>query len=271
MIARRLSRLIAVIVFSGIAAPVLAQTPAGQPPKPIELKSNEGVLSLKYHATFQISGGFDLDVLGNVINGAIGAIDGQPTAIRQARPYPDVYVDVPKRAQISVGFGVFSRDEIIGRLSRATNPSQPLTDAGNIATPGGSKDLTVTFSPYREHAWEVGWRRYFVMTRRAKQYANFVYGVRTVDPISATFGITGADGTLGVARFYDRSKLKSFSLELGLTYEIAHIGLYAEVGGRWQQKLKRTDEDLATWSLQAANDTGIRFYMPLQFGVLFRL
>jgi hypothetical protein len=272
----RATRTLIVIVFAGLglAAPARAQAPAGgqlPPAAPIELKAQDAVPGLKYHASFQISTGFDLDVLGNIINGALGTIGTSQIAIRQARPYPDIYVTVPKRSQVTAGFGVFQHDEIIGRISRATYTADPLTDAGNFAGAAGNETVAVAFSPYREKTWEVGWRRYFVMTRRAKQYANFLYGVRTVDPISGVFSVSGPEGTLGTARMYDRSKLKSFSLEVGLTYEMAHAGLYVEFGGRWQQKLKRIDDDLAVWGLQEANNTGIRFYMPLQFGVLFRL
>ena len=231
----------------------------------------DATTGIKHHVSFGLSGGFDLDVFGDILMGGLGERNGQQLAVRQARPWPDIYVAVPKSAQVSVGFGVFRRDEVIARLSRATYTSEPVTDAGNFAGQTGSEALIASLSSYREQSWELGWRRYLAMTKRYKQYAQFLYGIRTVEPISATFSVDGPEGTLGTLRLYDRSKLKAMALEVGLTLEFGHVGVFTEVGAHWQGKLKGNDDDLATWSLQPINNTGARFYMPLQFGLLFRL
>ena len=193
---------------------------------------------------------------------------GNAVAVRQAAAYR---ISASRAETELVGYGLFQRDEIIARVSRATYTSDPLEQAGNFAGSAGRGDLTVTFSQYRERTWEVGWRHYLVMTRRAKQYANMIYGIRTVDPISAAFVVSDPVGSIGTFKLYDRSKLQTFSLEVGLTLEAAHVGVFAQVGARFQQRLTRNDEDLKLWSLEPVNDTGMRFYMPLQFGVLLRL
>jgi hypothetical protein len=203
--------------------------------------------------------------------GVLGTQNGTQIAIRQARPWPDIYVTIPKRVEATIGFAVFQKDEVLARIGRATYTSDPMTDAGNYATVQATGDVTLTMSQYRERAMELGWRHYLVMTRGVKQYANFTYGIRTVDPMSATLVANDGSQNFGTFRLYDRSRLRTMSLEIGLTYDIGHAGLFAEVGGRWQQRLARQDDDLIPWSMQELNNTGPRFYMPLQFGVLFRL
>ena len=257
----------AFVVCAAMAAPARAQLIAPATP----LMPQETLKGIEHHISFMISGGFDLDVLGYIVLGAVGAHDGTPLALREAHNWPDIYVAVPKRTQIALGYGVFQHDEIVGRLSRATYLSQPLTDAGNLASPNGSMVLGLDLSPYREKAWEVGWRHYMAMTRRYKQYANILYGVRTIDPIAVTFSTPGVTDPLGTLRLYDRSQVKSFGLEIGFCLEFGHAGVFAETGAHWQRRLKRVDDDLATWSLEGINDTGVRFYMPLQFGLVFRL
>ena len=229
------------------------------------------VRPIRHHISFMLSGGFDLDVFGNVIEGALGQRGGAQVAVRQSVAWPDIYVAVPKRADFSVGFGVFKKDEVVARVSRAIYTSEPLTDAGNYAGGGLVGDLTIDVSQYRERAWEIGMRHYLVLTPKVKQYANFMWGVRTIEPISANLVVSEPTGSIGTFRLYDQSKVKTISLEIGLTFEFGRVGLFAQVGGRYVYRLKRNDDELAEWSLQALNNSGSRFYMPAQFGVLFRL
>lgn len=273
MRARGRSRVAMMVLAAAAGLLSASEARAQQAPAPgaFQLIPAEPLQSVRYHASFMLSGGFDLDVFGNVLEGALGARDRAQLAVRQSVPWPDVYVAVPKRAELTVGFGVFRKDEVVLRLSHTTYTSEPLQDAGNYVEPGAAGDLTVGVSRYRERSWEIGWRHYLVLTRRVKQYANMIYGIRTVDPISADFLVSEPVGRIGTFRLYDRSEVPTISLELGLTFEAAHVGVFAQVGGRWQGKLRRNDDELAAWSLQGVNNTGPRLYIPLQFGVLFRL
>lgn len=251
------------------AAPARAQQPT--PPPGAFLLPQETLKGIKHHASFMLSGGFDLDVIGNVVEGALGQQGSTQIAVTQSLPWPDVYVAVPKRVEFVAGFGIFQKDEIIGRVSRTTYTADPVEKAGNYAGPGQAGDVTLNATPYRERSWEIGWRHYMVVKPRAKQYVNIVYGVRTVDPISVDFRAAEPVGHLGTLRAYGQSRPKTFGLELGLTFEAGHVGVFAQVGARFVQRLQQQDDELAGWKLEAVNDTGTRFYMPLQFGLLLRL
>jgi hypothetical protein len=263
--------LLALLPCACVAVPASAQQPT-PPGGGLMLTTQDTFKGIKNHVSFMLSGGFDLDVFGDVISGALGQrADGAELAIRATRPYPDVYVALPRRAQIALGFGLTQHNEIVARLSKATYTSEPLTDAGNFVGPEGEGGVTMDVSQCRERSWEVGWRHYMMMTKRVKQYANILGGVRTIQPISAAIS-TEPTGPIGDFRLYDLSKVKTLAVEVGLTVELkGHAGVFAEVGAHAQQKLKRDDEDLKTWGLEPVNNTGGRFYMPFQVGFIFRL
>ena len=267
---RRIERALLLALFCGWATS--RASAQGPPDLGTPVPSPEPAFQgIKHHASFMISGGFDLDVFGNFIEGGLGARDGHQIAVRQALPWPSVYIAVPRRAQASVGFGVFQHDEIVARASKADYVGGVIDDIGNLAGTAGNETVTIAFSQYHERAWEAGWRHYLVMTRRVKQYVNMLYGIRTVQPISGTYSTSGPEGTLGTLRLYDESRCKTVSLEMGLSVEVSHVGFFVEAGFRWQQKLNRQDNELAAWSLQPVNNTGLRFYIPAQFGIVFRL
>jgi hypothetical protein len=256
-------------------APTPVPVPAGQTPTPGQ--SGDSALaerdlpSLRGRFSFGISTGFDMDVFGDILNGGLGKRDGQSAAIAVPRPWPDVYVKVPRRTQATIGFSPLKRREVVFRLSKADYVADPF-EAGSYAGEGAAATtpLTANFTVYRERSWEVGIRHYFIITRRAKQYANIFYGVRTIDPISASFKAdSGVD--MGTFRLYDKTKARAISLELAISVEYGRAGVFVEGGIRWQQRLKRNDDDLAAWDWKILNNTGPRIYMPLNFGVVFRL
>lgn len=259
------------VLFLAIAGVLIARAAGAQPPGGLVLRPQDTFKGLKGHVSVMLSGGFDLDVFGDVVTGVLGHRDDAQLAIRAPRPWPDLYVAIPKRVEVAVGYAVTQKLEVVGRFSRANYTSQPLRDAGSFASLLGEGTVTLDLTPYRERSWEIGVRKHMKMTRRSKQYANLMYGLRTVEPIAAGISTTAPEGTIGTFRFYDRSKVKSISIEVGFTFEFGHVGLFTQVGARVQGRLKRIDEDLAPWSLELANNTGGRFYMPLQAGVLFRL
>ncbi len=254
-------------LLAAVTSPVLAQGVIGPPAGAMLPKPN--IKGVKYHVSLMVSGGFDMDLFGDFVEGQLGLHDGHQLAIREPRPWPDVYVKVPRRRQATVGFGVFKKDEIIARVSKADYTATPMTDAGSYAGDTANEPMTLAVSPYHERSLEFGWRHYLVMTPRVKQFANIVFGHRTIQPISGVLSIP--EGTLGTVRLYDRSRVKTFSLEIGLSVEAAHMGVFVNSGIRWSHRLSRNDTDLIDFGLTKINNSGPRIYMPLQFGLLFRL
>src|SRR5581483_8978990 len=147
------------LVFAALSVLVPAAAIAQQQPPPgrpggTALIAKDDYKGIKHQFSFAISGGFDLDVLGDLVNGSLGQQGDTQVAIRQAQAWPDIYVAVPKRAELTIGYAVFERDEVIARVGRATYTSDPLTTAGNYATPLATGDVTLAMTQYRERAWE---------------------------------------------------------------------------------------------------------------------
>jgi hypothetical protein len=264
MTSHAVRRTLALLLFCSTAAPVYAQAP-----KPLVLTAANPFKGVKHQISLSLSGGFDLDVIGDVVNGGIGSQgDDAQLAIRAPQPWPEVYTSVPKRPELTIGYGFGQKHEVIVRLSRAHYTGEPF-DAGNFVDRTGDRPLAVAVSPYDEKSWEIGLRKYLKMTRRVKQYFNVVYGNRMIEPMQAALLVDGEEPLN--FRLYDRSKVKTFGLEVGLTIERGHAGVFVQVGARFVRRMKRNDEDLAVWDLQELNNTGVRFYMPLQFGFVVRL
>lgn len=221
------------------AAPARAQQAA-----PVQLIPDEKTPPIKHHATFTLSGGFDLDVIGSIVTGALGQKDDAQLAIRQTLPWPDLFVTLPKRAEFSAAFGVFEKDEAVVRLSKASYAADPLTDAGNFAGRAGDGVLTLQLSEYREQSWEIGFRHYLMNKSKAKQYANLMYGRRDIDAMSMRLSAPSPIGPIGTFRLYEKSSVPTFSLEVGMTWEFGHVGVFGQVGGRWVSRMKRDDTDL---------------------------
>jgi hypothetical protein len=257
---------LAVVIGLSLAAPAFAQT-AGQQPPPIgpttRTKPHES-WSLKGHLSLQVSGGFDLDVFGNILAVSQGKPTPSQSLIVSTTAYPDTYVKTPRRAEAAVGFGIFARDEVFARVSRTQYSATPLNVGVDRA------GMAATLSLYKEQSVEVGLRHYFNTGTKRRTYVAISGGQRKINPLSGEFAPLLGD-SLGTLRLYDASKVKTISVEFGFTYEMKHLGVYFEGGVRWQDKLTRQDADLTVWGLDTANDTGGRLYMPVQFGFLFRL
>ena len=244
------------------AAPASAQTTP--PPVPAMHIAAQAEFNLRGHLSAMVSGGWDLDVIGDVTAGALGmAPDGQQFAINPTA-YPDVFAKTPTRRAASIGFGIARRTEVFARYTEA-NYTSARSSVGAPSVP-----LVMKVSNYREKSYELGLRHYFATGLRFRRYVNFAYGQRRIDAISATFTSTVVPD-LGELQLYSASRLPSMSVEFGMTIEVPHAGIFIEGGARWQKRLKRNDADLAPLGAADANNTGARFYMPVQVGVVFRI
>ena len=254
-----------------IASPALAQGTA--PPQgtsqrlPEEKKVSEAAkFSVKHHLSFMASTGWDLDVLGDLTAPVQGQRHDNPIVI-EPTTYTDVFVHTPRSEEATLGFGIFGTLEFIARVSRARYTS-------SLAEVGLEPVLmTMKMSDYHERTLAFGLRKYFASGPSCRRYVNFLYGHRKIDAISAVFTNepAGPDSNVGNLRIYNASNVPTISIEFGVTFERPHYGIFVQAGARYQKKLSRFDDDLAQFGLQDANKTGIRLYIPLQIGVLFRL
>lgn len=277
----RIGRLVALAVLglafwaAPAAAQPVSQTEAALPP--VEL-------GIKYRLSLMVSGGLDLDVLGEVVTPGLScnATEGHqgPDACNQQSRifelnstlrYPNVYATVPVRFHASAGFGIFQRQELIVQVSRNRSTAEPDIRIGRALSGEGDRDLRATFTNYEDFSIEGGIRHYFRAAGRSKKYVNLTFGRRTVEAISADIFAAGTDSDLGTVRFYDKATRKTAAVVFGITYEPrGPLGLFLEAGFRWTEKLARNDDDLGPLGLGAINDSSFRLFMPANFGVVVR-
>jgi hypothetical protein len=260
--------LLSAMLAIGVSAPAFAQgvqpVPASPAARQTKAKAN---WTLKHHLSLQVSGGFDLDVFGSILAVGVGTRETPEftqTLVINKTAYPDAYVATPRRSEAAIGFGIFSRDELFARVSRATYLAQPIGVGVEQAK------MTAALSPYKETSLEFGLRHYFNTGSTRRTYVAISGGQRNIRAISGVFTPDFGD-SLGTLRLYDASKVTTMSLEFGTTVEYKHIGVYLEGGARYQGRLTRNDSDLAVWKLETANNTVGRLYMPVQFGFILRL
>lgn len=244
-------------------APALAQA-AGQGGR-TDLGGRQGAqtFSVRGHVIVWGAVGFDLDVFGDVTAGGLGTIRGTAMSV-EATVYPDVYVRTPRRRYLGVGYGLFDKAEVFARYQAARNPAATVV-IGRFGT--NSNTFPVSFDEYKDTLVEFGIRKYFATPRSSREYFALVGGMKTVEPISMTMQAPGGDVR---AELYGKSRVASFGLEFGVTLEFHKVGVFIESGLRYQKGLTRNDDELAAYQLEAVNNTGGRFFMPANIGLLVR-
>jgi hypothetical protein len=257
----------AALLLAGAAVPAAAQVAV--PTAAVKPGTDVGI-----RGKFSLMGayGFDLDVLGDVLQAGDGSLGDPPTqivVIEQPVGYPSVYFSTPRRQLITAGFGVFQRRELIFQYSRTEYAAEPAT-VGEIGTASGVRKLTATATPYIDEAYTAGLRHYFKATGPARKYVNLLYGVRKIKPIGAL--ITGGteETDFGDLRLYDAASVPTAAIVFGLTYERGFVGIYIEAGAQWTQRLPRQDDDLRADKLEFINNTGSRLFMPANIGIVLR-
>ena len=261
-----MKQLAVVIVFAAaltIPAPAGAQAP-GQGAR-TDLGSAQGDQAFTVHKHFIVWGalGLDLDVIGNLTNGALGRVRGKETSV-DAAAYPDVYVRTPRRRYLGVGYGLFKKGEVFVRYQEASNPAATIV-IGKFET--GTNTFAVSFDDYKDRLIEFGIRKYIATPKSTREYFALVGGVKTVQPIGMTMQVPGGNVR---TELYSTSRIASMGLEFGVSLEFHKIGLFIESGIRYQKRLTRNDDELALYDLQDLNNTGIRLFMPANIGLLIR-
>jgi hypothetical protein len=245
-------------------APAWAQVQA--PPVAARTNVDQGI-----RGKFSLMGsfGFDLDLFGDVLSATQVDLPTRFIQIPEQVGYAQVYAATPRRLQVSAGFGVFQRRELIVQFSQTTNSASP-TEVGLILTATGTRPLIATFPSYKDQSIEGGLRNYFKATGPSRKYVNLLYGRRTVEAISAQITGGAPDKDLGTLRLYDKASVPTAAIVFGVTYERGPIGIFVEAGIRWTQRLPRQDDDLRTGKLESLNNTSSRTFMPAHIGIVLR-
>jgi hypothetical protein len=212
---------------------------------------------------FELRGGLDVALSGDVHTGASGRVLGLPTTV-EARSYGDVYGS-PFRIEGALAYGVAPRVELFGQVGYA----QKEADVLKVGTVAGL-DLNAQFFKYKEWSVAAGLRYHLTEAGQARPYLVASGGVKFVNDIPATFTVPAASVTLTKVPFYDKSTVGTFGAGLGLEFELTDtLGLGIETGLHYQGKLEGL-EGLAGTGLESINDVGSRWYVPITAGFSLR-
>jgi hypothetical protein len=208
-------------------------------------------------------GGTDVELSGNVHEGGTGTVLALPTSV-DARSYSDVY-DPSFRGQASIGYGVSSNGEVFLRGSYYKMSSKTL-QVGTVA----GLALNADFADYREWGAELGYRYYLSADQPFKPYLAVAGGLRFRSELPSTFSVPQAGVVLTDVPFFDKSTVGVFGGDLGFAYDVSrNVAFGIEAGIRYQTKPGRLD-GLAGTGLEAINDTGSRWSLPVLATLTFR-
>jgi len=213
--------------------------------------------------SLSLQGGTDIEMSGNVHEGGSGTVLALPTSV-DAKSFGDVY-DPGFRAQGSIGYGIGPKSEIFLRGSYYKMSS----DALQVGTVAGLA-LNADFADYKEWGAELGYRYYFKVDEAFKPYLAIAGGLRFLSELPSTFSVPAAGVVLDDVPFYDQSTVGVFGADLGFAYDVSDsVAVGIEAGLRYQTSPSDV-EGLAGTGLEAINDTGSRWSVPVLATVSFR-
>lgn len=227
------------------------------------LASNVSAEGVQGRWAFELRGGVDIAVSGDVHTGGVGRVLTLPTTV-EARSYADVYGS-PFRIEGALAYGVTPRVELFGQVGYAQKEADVLS-VGNVA----GLNLDAQFFKYKEWSVAAGLRYHLANSGLARPYLVASGGLKFVSDIPATFTVPAAAVTLAKVPFYDKSTVGTFGAGAGLEFELTDtLGLGIETGLHYQGKLKDL-EGLAGTGLEPINDVGSRWYVPVTAGFSLR-
>jgi hypothetical protein len=272
--ARRVAALCLLILWPSLAA---AQARPGDATmiKPIET-------GVKGDLTLMVSGGLDLDFLGEVLGYGVSCdpdlTEGSTACSQQTRivtvdrlvHWPDAYSSLPTRATATLGVGIFNKDELIVSVSMGRATGVQNLRVGEVISLEGRRNMNVAFSQYKDRTIEGGLRHYLKAVGTVKGYVNLTYGIRQIEAITGTFAGSGNDGNVGTLRLYDKATLPTAGIVFGAAFERGRLGFFVESGFRWTRRMTRQDDDLRPLAMEAINNTTQRVFLPANLGLVLR-
>ena len=266
-------------VLAVLLTPVLAvaQVRPGEPAiiRPVDT-------GVKGDFTLSLSGGLDLDFLGEVLGYGVSCdpdvTEGTTACSQQTRiltvdrlvHWPDAYSTLPTRATATIGFGIFNKDELIVSVSMGRGTGVQGLRVGEVISLEGRRGMNVGFSEYKDRTFEGGLRHYLKAVGPVRGYVNLTYGIRQIEAITATFAGSGSDGNVGTLRLYDKATLPTAGIVFGASFSKGIAGFYVESGFRWTRRMVRQDDDLRPLAMETINNTTQRVFLPANLGFVIR-
>ena len=207
--------------------------------------------------------GTGLGLSGNVIDEAVGTIDGTP-AVFVEQAYSNHFSDA-LRLRFTGGKGLDYNKELFATFAYdKINATERVT--GSI----GGYPLYTRFSNTHAFDLEGGLRYYFLPEGPTRTYVAGVAGVRFHRPISATIRVLELGLTLSDLDYFDSSTLFIAGVDTGVSRDVSdHLALGAELGLRFQPKLNAAPV-LEGTGLEGINDTGSRWALPISLFATWR-
>lgn len=239
--------------FALIAAGALALAVPGQ-------AAAQGVENFR---TVYVSFGTGIGLSGNVIEQAVGSVDGQPTVfVEQA--FSNHYSDGFKfKVGGSHGLG-YNTEAFVSLGYGRLNATERLV--GSVA----GYPLHARFSTARTFDIEGGYRFYFLPEGPLRTYVAGVIGLRFMEEVNSTLRVTEVGLTLADRPYFDSSTLFMFGGDAGITRDLnERFAIGGELGLRFQPKPGQVTLDIGS-GLNDINDTGSRWSLPISGFLIVR-
>ncbi|HSC26892.1 MAG TPA: hypothetical protein VLD67_06435 [Vicinamibacterales bacterium] len=234
----------------GLAAAVLGPVPA-------HAQGMEGTRSVS------VSLGTGLGLAGNVIEEAVGAIDGTP-AVFVEQAYSNHFSD-GMRLRFMGNYGLDYNKEAFATFAYGRfNGTERIT--GSV----GGYPLYTRFSNGDAFDIEGGLRYYFLPEGPTRTYAAGVIGVRFLQSTDVTVIVRELGLTMADVPYFDTSTLFLFGGDAGISRDLSDtIAVGAEIGLRFHGK-PGAEMIFEDESLAPVNDTGSRWSIPISAIVTVR-
>ena len=210
-----------------------------------------------------VSLGTGLGLSGNVIDEAIGTVDGTP-AVFVEQAYSNHYSD-SFRIKFIGNYGLdYNKEAFAAFAYGKSNGTERIT--GSV----GGFPLYTRFSNGDAFDIEGGLRYYFLPEGPVRTYVAGVVGLRFLQSTDVTVIVRVLGLTLAEVPYFKSSTLFLFGGDAGISRDMSDtIAIGAELGLRFQPKpgAETVFEDP---SLAAVNDTGSRWSLPISGFVTVR-
>lgn len=207
--------------------------------------------------------GTGLTLGGNVIEEAVGQINGNPTVFVE-QSFANHFSDA-LRVRVMGNFGLDYNKEAFATFAyNKINATERIT--GSIA----GFPLYTRFGNTSALDIEGGLRYYFQPEGPTRIYAAGVGGIRFLNQLGATIRVLEVGLTLTDLEYFEDSTMFLVGADTGISRDLSDtIAIGAEIGLRFQPKPSRAPILIGT-GLENINDTGSRWSLPISAFMTWR-